>query len=224
MHHVPSPGTSPLVSFTIFGMGRFSLNSSDDTIALLAREPHLLSMPRQLSLFRTLGCETPRVEHGGDVRLRRRKLTRPIDTRRPLHVVLRSTRARGAWSLRARTNDGVIRATLRRYARRYAVRIYEFANAGNHLHLLVRPTCRIGLQNFLRVFAGVSARLVTGARKGRPVGRFWDFLAYSRIVQWGRDFFGVRTYVKENELEPRGSIRRRSRGPSPKMQSERQLE
>jgi REP element-mobilizing transposase RayT len=181
-------------------------------------------MARQLSFFRTLGCATPRIEHGGEVRLRRRKLTRPIDTRRPLHVVLRSTRARGAWSLRTRVNDGLIRATLRRYARRYAVRLYEFANAGNHLHLLLRPTCRIGLQNFLRVFAGVSARLVTRARKGRPIGRFWDFLAYSRIVQWGRDFFGVRTYVRDNELEPHASIRRRSPGPFRKTQSERQLE
>jgi REP element-mobilizing transposase RayT len=179
-------------------------------------------MGRQLSFFRSIECETPRIEHGGEVRLGRRKLKRPLDVRRPLHVVLRSTRARGAWSLRAGANERLLRSASRRYARRYAVRIYDFANAGNHLHILLRPMCRLGFQNFLRVFAGISARLVTGARKGNPVGRFWDHLAYSRVVQWGRDFFGVRKYVKNNESGAPLSFR--LPGPFRKMLSKRRLE
>jgi REP element-mobilizing transposase RayT len=90
---------------------------------------------------------------------------------------------------------------MRRLAQKYAVRVYEFANAGTHVHLLVRAKCRLALQNFLRTFAGITARLVTGARRGHPVGKFWDTLAYSRIVQWGREFFRVRAYVVQNELE-----------------------
>jgi|SRR5579859_1253309 len=181
-------------------------------------------MGRQLSFFRALACEPLRLEHGGEVRVGKRKLERPLDVRRPLHVVLRSTRATGAWSLQTGKNDRVLRTRLRRYALRYAVRVYQFANAGNHLHILLRPTCRIGLQNFLRVFAGVGARLVTGARKGNPVGRFWDFLAYSRVVAWGRDFFGVRKYVRTNERRPRDSCRPSRPAPPPHVRSERRLE
>jgi REP element-mobilizing transposase RayT len=158
-------------------------------------------MRRQLSFFRKLGCEPARTEHGGEIRLGRRKLSRPIDTRRPMHVVLRSSRAHGAWSLRRRECERIVLSSLRRSARRYGIRLYEFANSGNHLHLLLRTKCRLALQNFLRVFAGVTARLITGARRGWAVGKFWDFLSYSRIVAWGRDFRGVRAYVVQNRFE-----------------------
>lgn len=43
--------------------------------------------------------------------------------------------------------------------------------------------------------------LVTGARKGRPVGRFWTGLAYSRVVEWGREFKSVTRYVLLNAFE-----------------------
>jgi hypothetical protein len=107
---------------------------------------------------------------------------------------------------------------LRRFAKRYGIRVYGFANAGNHLHLVVRTYSRLALQDFLRTFAGVTARRLTGARKGRPVGRFWDLLAYSRIVAWGRDYLGVRAYIAINETEGAGLIpprRRASRGFKP---------
>jgi REP element-mobilizing transposase RayT len=167
-------------------------------------------MGRQRSVLRKLRLGPARTEHGGEIRRGLRKLERPIDLRRPLHVVLRSSRARGAWSLRAQTNERIVRWVMRRFARRYSVRIYEFANAGNHVHLLLRVKCREALQNFLRTFAGITARLVTGARKGWAVGRFWDWLAYSRIVHWGRDFRGVRAYVVQNEWEALGYLPRRT--------------
>src|SRR5262249_40360358 len=142
----------------------------------------------------------------GETRLGRRKLARPIDVRRPLHVVLRSSRARGGWGLRTRRNERLVSGTLRRFATRYRIRVYEVANVDNHVHILLRTPSRRELQDFLRTFAGVTARLVTKANKNRPVGRFWDFLSYSRVVAWGRDFRGIRTYVVENRLEALGLI------------------
>jgi hypothetical protein len=161
-------------------------------------------MQRQLSFLAELGVEPARTEHGGEIRAGMRKLARPIDMHRPMHVVLRSSRARGAWYLRRPEIEAPLQRLMRDLVRRFNVRIYEFANAGTHLHLLARTKCREALQNFLRSFAGLAARVVTGARKGRPVGRFWDLLAYSRVVQWGRDFFGVRAYVVQNEFEALG--------------------
>jgi REP element-mobilizing transposase RayT len=113
---------------------------------------------------------------------------------------------------------------MREQARRARVRVYEYANAGNHLHLLLRAKHRADLQAFLRSFAGVAARLVTGARRGRPTGRFWDMLAYSRIVHWGRQFRRVRDYILQNELEALGVIsyqtrsRRGFRGSAPRLE------
>jgi REP element-mobilizing transposase RayT len=154
----------------------------------------------QLPLFgQQMHRELRRLEHGGDVGRGRRKLERPVSTRRPMHVVLSSHRADGPWSLRR--HDRTVRQTLRDMARRFDVRVYDFANVGSHLHLLVRARRRDAFQNFLRSLAGILARRITGARRGRPTGPFFNSLAWTRVVQWGRDYVGVRHYVLRNQIE-----------------------
>jgi REP element-mobilizing transposase RayT len=76
-----------------------------------------------------------------------------------------------------------VREALRGCARRADVRIHDFANVGSHLHLLVRIRRRQALQAFLRSFAGIVARKVTGAKRGRPLhdGPFWSALACRRV-------------------------------------------
>ena len=172
----------------------------------------------QRSLFaQDVHAELARTEHGGAVRLRRRKLERPVSVRRPMHIVLTSERARGPWSLRK--HERAVRDALRAMAHRFGVRVYDYANVGTHLHLLVRARRRETFQAFLRSFAGIVARRVTGARRGRPSGRFFSALAWSRVVAWGRDYLGVRHYVFRNEIEAAlGSRVRRAleEGPAPR--------
>lgn len=53
---------------------------------------------------------------------------------------------------------------------------------------------------------------ITGAKKGRPFGRrFFDSIPFSRIVEWGKGFFGVKKYVQQNILEAAGVISYRLR-------------
>ena len=150
----------------------------------------------------------PRLEHGGETRPKRRKLARPIDPKRPLHVVLRSSRARGNWSLLHPRHKGRVYGLVESISERYDVRVYRFANVGNHVHLLVQAKSRKNFQAFLRVLSGAIAFVVTGAKKGNPVGRFWDHLAYSRVVGWGKDFDRVRNYLILNLLEGFGVLKR----------------
>lgn len=168
---------------------------------------------RQLALFDKATTANARVlEHGGDVRKGKRKLARPLDTKRPLHVVLRSSRATREWSTLRSSVAGRIRNDARRLAWRYGLTLYRYANVGNHIHMLTRARSHPGLQCFLRVFAGVTAKRVTGARRGRAAGKFWDRLAYSRIVSWGREYRSVAAYVRQNEDEARGIRRTPRRG------------
>src|SRR5882724_12148580 len=163
-----------------------------------------------------LHAELVRTEHGGAVRRGRRKLERPVSVRRPMHVVLTSQRARGPWSLRR--HDRTVRDALRAMAGRFGIKIYDFANVGTHLHLLVRARRRASFQGFLRSFAGIVARRVTGARRGRPTGRFFVGIAWSRVVNWGRDYLGVRHYVFRNTIEGALGVRVRralEEGPRP---------
>src|SRR5438132_587853 len=111
----------------------------------------------QPSLFgREVHAELARTEHGGSLRSGRRKRERPVSTQRPMHVVLTSRVAFGRWSLRK--HDGVVREAMRAMARRFDVRVYNFANVGSHLHLVVRARRREAFKGFLRSFAGIVAR------------------------------------------------------------------
>jgi REP element-mobilizing transposase RayT len=118
-----------------------------------------------------------------------------------MHVVLHSQRAHGEWSL-TRHSRGV-RDALAACARRDGIKLHGFANVGTHLHLLVRARRRQAFQRFLRSFAGIVARLVTGAKRNCPLanGRFWSALAWSRVVFWGRDYVAVCHYIFRNEVE-----------------------
>jgi len=173
----------------------------------------------QLSLFSSnVRAELQRTEHGGDFRQGRRKLERPVSVRRPMHVVLRSERARGGWSMKKHQTK--IREALRACVSRSGVRVYDFANVGSHLHLLVRARRRDAFQRFLRTFAGIVARIVTGARRGQPLrgGPFWSGLAWSRVVAWGRDYWGLRHYIFRNRIEAtegKGVRRALEHGPGP---------
>lgn len=142
-----------------------------------------------------------RREHGHEIRRGQRKTARPFDRRIPMHVVFRSERAKGSWSFLNQRNDRRVKHIIYDVARRTHVRIYKFANAGNHLHLLIRSRNKQDAQKFLRMVGGLIARAVTAAKKGNPVGKFWDSLVYSRLVSWGREFFAVKDYIEINEME-----------------------
>ncbi|MBC7691708.1 MAG: transposase [Methylotenera sp.] len=157
--------------------------------------------PRQLSL---LPREKQSTQHGGGLHPGKRKLARPFHPKLPMHVVVRASRARGFFSMLHPRHEKMIAALVRKSAKSNQVRLHRFVNVGNHLHLLVQASTREGLQRFLRTLTGRVAALVTGAIKGRPFGKFWDQLAYSRLVHWGRDFKGVLGYFIKNELESVG--------------------
>jgi REP element-mobilizing transposase RayT len=147
-----------------------------------------------------------RKRHGHDIRKGRRKLSRPIDPRKPLHLVFRAERAKGAWSLRRFKHIEHIKKLTYFLAKRNQIKIIEYANGGNHLHLFILAKDRNGFKKFTRTLTGLVARLVTGAKKGNAVGKFWDTLFFSRVVEWGRDYFATKDYVIQNEREASGEI------------------
>lgn len=148
------------------------------------------------------------LEHGGDINKGKRKIARPVDTKRAMHVVLRSTRAKGPYSLLTYPNQKYLRYLFGYLQRSFPVKIYEFANVGNHLHIVVRAKTRSGFRNFLRTLTALLARRITGAKKGNPSGKFWDGLAYTKVIKWGRHFRNLKNYIAINQLEALGWIDR----------------
>ncbi len=151
-----------------------------------------------------------RREHGGQLLIGRRKTRRPLSTKQPIHLVLRSDFAYGARSLTKHIH--LIETILREAAKRYGVRVYEKAIVSNHIHLLIRGKRRIDLQNFFRMLAGhiaqniLSRHPLTENQAPKSVQRdkqnkFWETKIYSRLITWGREFKKVKNYVVQNVRE-----------------------
>ena len=159
-----------------------------------------------------------KLEHGGSLTIRKRINTRPLAVKKPLHLVLKSELGKGKRSLLR--NKALVLRIQAKYAKRFQVRIYKNAVCGTHIHCLVKGHSRRGLQNFFRVFAGQvaqeilklyplqrnEARAFIGGVHHKNQKSFWSFLAYTRVVNWGRDFIGAKLYVKRNVLEALGFI------------------
>ena len=108
----------------------------------------------------------------------------------------------------ARKVDALVRAA----ARKHEVRLERFANVGNHLHILVRPRTRKGFKAFTREICGKIAMLVTGACKTNPLmGKFWDFIPFTRIVNWGKDHRTIARYFIKNLFEAAGLLTRKAK-------------
>jgi hypothetical protein len=148
------------------------------------------------------------LQHGGELSTGTRKGLRPLDPQRPLHVVMRTSRveAGDVPSFRTEKNRAAIEQCLSLTKRRFGITVYSISINSNHLHLIVQGPRRWCLQHFLRTFAGLVARAVTGARRGKPFGKLWDLPVWTRIVEWGKDFRGALNYVRKNILEASGSI------------------
>lgn len=146
---------------------------------------------------------------GGSPTRGKRKSARPFSPHLPLHLVLRSSRAKGALSFRDGRHHEQVDQQIRRSARRHQVKLHKHANVGNHLHLLIECRTKERYRAFIRELSGRLVQIVTKARKGSAVGRgFFDSIPFSRIVTRGRDFEAVVKYIIKNALEGAGLIRR----------------
>lgn len=145
--------------------------------------------------------EVSPLEHGGSRARGRRKKRRPLSCKKPLHLVLRSSKAVGPLRMNARRCGERVEAIVRKQARKFGVKLLAYENSGDHLHLLVKSSDREGFQHFLRSVAALVARLVTGAKKGVRFGRFWDALAYSRVLRSALDFRMARDCLTAFRLE-----------------------
>src|SRR4051812_13444612 len=92
-----------------------------------------------------------RFEHGHGLRKGKRKLARPFAAKKFLHITLRSKKAIGPWSFLRSKNEKIVQKLIYLYAQRFDVKIYRFANSGNHLHILLKAPTKEVFQNFLRV-------------------------------------------------------------------------
>ncbi len=135
--------------------------------------------------------------HGGSSLKKRRKVARPLIPNRTTHVVFKSSKARGKWCFLR--NKRLVAKLLKERSLKHFVDIEDWVNMGNHLHLRVKFKDKKQFQNFLRTFAALLARKITGASKiNKLKTKFWDGLVYTRVLTSRIEELGLAGYFKAN--------------------------
>jgi hypothetical protein len=155
--------------------------------------------------FEALEGNNARLFGGNSLNKGNPKEKRPLSIKRTSHLVMRSLLARGPLSfLRF---EGRIQQIVNKQGKRFGVKVYRFANGGNHLHMVILPMSRRAFNAFIRAITGLIARLVLGVQRGNPKGLlFWEKRPFTRIVEWGQDYKRVCKYLLQNTLEALGFI------------------
>ena len=178
----------------------------------------IFAIPNNMKQLSLIPRPRQKLEHGGVLAIQKRKEKRTISIKKPMHLVLRSDKAKGQRSLLK--NKPLVLKLLRLYSKKFAVRVYEIAICGNHIHCLVKGSNRKQLQNFFRVFPGQIAQEIlqhhplkpteekafTGGTHPKNQKTFWSLLLYSKLLSWGREYLSTKNYIIRNTMEALGLI------------------
>ncbi len=134
------------------------------------------------------------------------KTQRPLDSKLPIHLVLRARKS----GMRSPKALAQVQQAIQRAAKRHGVKIFEQANVGNHIHLLIKITRRARWNGFIREITGRIAQLMKGLGFGEIGQSFWLNRPFTRVVRgWKKAFQIARDYVYLNQLEAEGWISRK---------------
>ena len=146
----------------------------------------------------------------GGALLKKRKArlhARPLTTKATMHLVLRSSQARGEYSLLQKEHKLIIDNVFRKFSKIHAVKILKLVNVSNHLHLEVKLGRRASWRPFIGAVTGAIALKIG---KGK-LKRFWDRRPFTRILRSFRERIILRKYFELNELEALGMNRLNAR-------------
>lgn len=145
-------------------------------------------MYKQMNFFKK--AET---QFGGSLGLGQRKTARVLDSRKPIHFVLKAHPSKNLYFRRRE-----LRELLYRFSRKFGVKIYSESVQRDHWHICLKMTHRALYRSFIRALTGtIALKLGKGLWIQRP---------FSRIVSWGRDFLSVQDYILLNQCEAAGIV------------------
>ena len=122
-----------------------------------------------------------------------------------MHVILRSSIAKGKMSFLSKSHSRKILSIINKNRKRFGIRIYSISINSNHIHILLKLQYRNSFAKFMKSISSIIARFMLGVKKGKAKSKqFWDNRPYSRIVEWGKAYYGVKAYILQNIKEAKG--------------------
>lgn len=137
----------------------------------------------QLHLFKEIVDRS----HGGSKAKGKRKSFRPLSTKDPIHLVLKAKEP-----FQLLRNIDTVEQTLKKYALRFGITIYETAVQADHLHLSIKIPSRDLYCRWIRAITSVLTIKISALK--------WSLPPYTRIATWGRDFNRLKKYIQANKI------------------------
>ncbi len=128
----------------------------------------------------------------------KRKSQRPLSTKLPIHLVLRSHSAKIFLP-----SQRSLEIRMKKLAEKYYIRIYSLSLNWSHVHLVLKVNTREDYKRFIRHLTSSLALL---AKKKEKI---FEFRPYTRILTWGREFETILNYIRLNDLEAFGFLNRK---------------
>jgi REP element-mobilizing transposase RayT len=142
---------------------------------------------------------------GGSTLRSHPKVKRPFSSQHQIHLILKSSRAKGVHSMLHPKNVDHVNRLVRQFAVENGVHLQNYVNVGNHLHLLVKCRRRRQLASYLKTITGLIPRLILGCQRGNPLSateKFWDARPFTKIMASGRRTFEIiRRYFDKNRRQ-----------------------
>jgi len=142
-------------------------------------------------------------DFGGSLLQGKRKSARPLSTKQPIHLVLKSTHSRPF-----HPNSRKLEKIFRAQASRYGIKIYDLALNWSHIHALITIPSRQAYQAFIRTLTAAIVRTISKLT-GQSLKGLFDLRPFTRILSWGREFTSVRGYLELNQMEALGLVSRK---------------
>lgn len=156
-----------------------------------------------------------RYKHGGELRKKRKgRFHRPLSTKAPHHIVfkLRKSKLKHS-SLRSSQEFLLSQNIIRKYAKKFFIKIEQLSIQHDHIHMCIRTSRRSLFCHFFRVVTGQISqqfqknsliKKVTDTLKKKE--SLWIQRPFSHLVVGLRAYRNVRNYIQLNEKEVLGTI------------------
>lgn len=127
--------------------------------------------------------------HGGSASHGKRKVRRPLDRNRPIHLVLKATNSQTLlWKQKE------IKEIIKRISAKFGIKIHSLAIQYDHVHLNFSFQHRGVYVMWVRALTGILAQKIAGLK--------FESIPFTRVIaSWGKDYHSVQAYIERNQIE-----------------------
>jgi REP element-mobilizing transposase RayT len=134
-------------------------------------------------------------EFGGSASQGRRKGQRPLATKVPIHLVLKSETHK-IFNPRLKMLEQLLVVE----SKKHGIKIYDFAINWSHIHLVIKIPSRAAYKSWIRSLTSQLVQKLSAQLKQNLAGLF-SLRPYTKILSWGRQFQNALKYQIYNYFE-----------------------